>query len=145
MKVLALDIGEKRVGVAWGDTDTRIALPICVIEASDALSNSARFQSIIEDHRPELLVVGLPISLDGQENYQAEQVKQVAERIAETLCVPLVYQDERLTSTEAKRYLRKAGCTEREMRGKIDMLAASIILQAYLDSYQNERLGAIRN
>jgi putative Holliday junction resolvase len=131
MRVLALDIGEKRVGVAAGDTEAKIALPVCVLSAQDVLSAAPVFRNLIADHEPELLVIGLPLSLDGEENQQAKRARAVAERIAETTGIPLAYQDERLSSTEARRTLREAGCTEREMRGKIDMIAASFILRAY--------------
>jgi len=141
VKVLAFDIGEKRIGVASGDTSARIAFPVGVFETADLLSNSTVLQRLTEDHEPELLVVGLPISLNAQENQQVKRVKEVAESIAEQLGLPLVYQDERLTSVEAKRYFREAGYTEKEMRGKIDMIAASLILQAHLDTYQNDHPG----
>ncbi|MDR3036848.1 MAG: Holliday junction resolvase RuvX [Coriobacteriales bacterium] len=134
MKALALDIGEKRTGVAAGDTDAKIAIPISVIATKDVLTYASSFRRLVEDHEPELLVVGLPLTLGGEENQQTLWVREHAEHIAKTLGIPLVYQDERLTSTEAKRYLRQAGCTEREMRGKIDMVAASLLLRAYLDA-----------
>ena len=136
MKMLALDIGEKRVGIASGDTDAGIAMPVSVLSTSDVLSNSRGFQHLIQEQEPELLLAGLPLSLSGQENSQAETVRKFAENIAEMLNLPLVYQDERLSSVEAKRYFREAGYTERQMRGRIDMLAASLTLQAYLDSQQ---------
>jgi putative Holliday junction resolvase len=134
MKALALDIGEKRTGVAVGETDAKIAIPISVIATQDVLAYAPSFRRLVEDHEPELLVVGLPLTLGGGENQQTLWVRGHAERIAQTLDIPLVYQDERLTSAEAKRYLRQAGCTEREMRGKIDMVAASLLLRAYLDA-----------
>jgi putative Holliday junction resolvase len=133
LRVLALDIGEKRIGIAVGDTGTKIAIPISILRTEDVLHTTKPFKTILEDNEPELLLVGLPLSLDGEENQQTARVKALATTIAQTLDLPLVYQDERLSSVEAKRYLREAGCTEREMRGKIDMIAASLILQAYLD------------
>ncbi|MCL1847766.1 MAG: Holliday junction resolvase RuvX [Coriobacteriia bacterium] len=133
MKVLALDIGEKRIGIACGDTDTRVAVPLTTLQASEVLSNSAAFREIIEERQPGLLVIGLPISLDGTEQQQAKRVRKIAEKITKMLDLPLVFQDERLSSSEARRLLRESGCTEREMRGKIDMLAATYFLQAYFD------------
>ena len=131
MKVLALDIGEKRIGIACGDTVEAVALPLSTLQTADVLSGAAKFRAIIEEYEPGLLVIGLPVSLDGTEQQQAKKVRQVAEQIAKTLDLPLIYQDERLSSSEARRLLRESGCTEREMRGKIDMLAAAIFLQAY--------------
>jgi putative Holliday junction resolvase len=100
------------------------------------------FRRLIEEHEPEMLVIGLPLSLDGEENQQARRVRATAERIAEATGIPLVYQDERLSSAEARRALREAGCTEREMRGKIDMIAASLILRAYLDAASSGQVGS---
>jgi putative Holliday junction resolvase len=134
LRVLALDIGEKRVGIAAGDTDAKIAIPISVLNASDVLDHGKAFKNLVEDNEPELLLVGLPLSLSGEENQQTQQVRHCAQSIATKLDLPLAFQDERLSSIEAKRYLREAGCTEKEMRGKIDKIAASLILQAYFDA-----------
>jgi putative Holliday junction resolvase len=138
MRVLALDMGEKRVGVAIGDTDSKIAFPISTISAEETLAGGPAFQRLIEDYEPELLVVGLPLSLDGKENQQARRVRLLAESVAKRAGLPLVYQDERLSSVEARRTLREAGCTEREMRGKIDTIAASFVLRAYLEAASSE-------
>jgi putative Holliday junction resolvase len=131
-------MGEKRVGIATGDTDSKIAFPVSTISTEEVLANSPMFRRLIEDYEPELLVVGLPLSLDGSENQQARRVRVLAEGIAERTGIPLVYQDERLSSSEARRSLREAGCTEREMRGKIDTVAASFILRAYLEAVSSE-------
>jgi putative Holliday junction resolvase len=145
MKALALDIGEKRTGIASGDTDTRIALPVCVLNTHDILSGSADFKRLVQEVEPEFLVVGLPVSLDAQENRQAQQVRKIAENIAKTLDLPLIYQDERLSSAQARRYFREAGYTEKEMRGRIDMVAASLILQTYLDACISDPSGDARS
>ena len=134
MKILALDIGEKRTGVACGDTVSKIAIPTSTLNTADILKNPERLRAVAEEHEAELLLVGLPVSLDGQENSQAKRIRELAEAVAQILALPLVFQDERLSSAEAKRYLREAGYTERQMRGKIDMIAASLVLRTYLDS-----------
>ncbi|MDR1014450.1 MAG: Holliday junction resolvase RuvX [Coriobacteriales bacterium] len=140
MRVLALDIGERRVGVAGGDTASGVALPVATIETSGGqLADLPAFRRLVEDHGPKLLVVGLPLSLDGTEGAQAVRVRKVAGRLAERTGLPVVYQDERLTSVEAKRSLRQAGCTEREMRGKIDRVAASLILRAYFEAASRQK------
>jgi putative Holliday junction resolvase len=141
MRVVALDIGEKRVGVAAGDTDTKIATPISTITLDDLLTLTPIFRRIIEEHEPKLLVVGLPLSLSGEENQQATRVRTLAEQAAAATGLPIAYQDERLSSAEARRVLREGGCTEREMRGKIDMIAASLILRAYFDATSSGRAG----
>jgi putative Holliday junction resolvase len=142
VKVLALDIGEKRVGIAAGDTEAKIAIPVSTISASEVLSGGGAFRRVLNDYEPELLVVGLPLSLDGTEQQQAQRVRTAAERIAAACGLSVAYQDERLSSAEARRSLREAGWTEREMRGKIDMIAASLILRAYLDASEPEWAGS---
>jgi putative Holliday junction resolvase len=134
MRILALDIGEKRIGIAGADSRTKIAMPISTLPTADVLAAAHSFQRIIQDNEPELLLVGLPLSLDGQEHGQAERVREQAQRIADATGLPLCFFDERLTSAQAKRYLRENGFTERQMRGRIDMVAASLLLQAYIDA-----------
>jgi putative Holliday junction resolvase len=130
-----LDIGERRVGLAHGDTLSKTALPLCVLSVRGGqLAEHPGFRQVIADYEPELLVVGLPLSLDGGEGPQAKRVRRAAEVLAASTKLPIIYQDERLSSVEAKRSLREAGCTEREMRGKIDMVAAALILRSYLES-----------
>lgn len=131
---MALDIGSTRVGIAISDPGESIASPLCVLPASEVESNAASFRRVIEDWEPELLVCGLPYSLDGSEGPQARGIKKSAENISRLCGIPYVFTDERLSSQEAKRNLREEGKTEREMRGKIDMIAASLFLQAWLDA-----------
>ncbi|MDR3308040.1 MAG: Holliday junction resolvase RuvX [Coriobacteriales bacterium] len=133
MRILALDIGEKRTGIAVSDAAAKIATPISVLATSEVLANSTAFRRIIEDYEPGLLCCGLPLSLLGEENAQAAGTRETAQQVARQTGLPLVFQDERLSSTEAKRILRESGYSERTMRGKIDMIAASLVLQAYLD------------
>ena len=134
MRVFGLDIGEKRVGVAVSDPAGAVATPLCVLATSDVLSNSAPFRRILEDWEPELLICGLPKSLDGSEGPQASRIRQVADTISKSTGLSVVFVDERLSSREAKRILREEGYNEKSMRGKVDMIAASLFLQAYLDS-----------
>jgi putative Holliday junction resolvase len=138
MRVLCLDIGEKRVGIAAGDTATRIAFPVGMLAAEDVFAGGPTFRRALEDHEPDLLLIGLPLSLNGREDKQAQRVRELAERLAEQTGLPLVYQDERLSSAEARRVLQEAGCTQREMRGKIDAIAASLVLRAYLEAASSE-------
>lgn len=81
-----------------------------------------------------MVVSGLPLTMKGEMGPQAKQIKQIAQDIARRLNLPLEFSDERLSSSEAKRILREKGYSEREMRGKVDMIAASVFLQSWLDS-----------
>ena len=138
MRVLALDIGEVRIGLAVSDAAGRIATPLKVLPAKDVLGDGTEFRRIIEDWEIEQLVCGLPFTLAGEEGPQAASIKQKAACIAKARSLPLDFADERMSSQEAKRILREEGLDERAMRGKVDMIAASLFLQTWLDSHSNE-------
>ncbi|MDR2107876.1 MAG: Holliday junction resolvase RuvX [Coriobacteriales bacterium] len=133
MRYLALDIGEKRVGLAVSDASGRMASPLRVLSHAEVFSLAPPFRQLLEDYQPEMLVVGLPLSMDGRENSQAALVREQAEKIATAAGLPLRFVDERLSSAEARRVLRAGGLDARGMRGKTDKIAASLFLQAYLD------------
>ena len=133
MRVLALDIGEVRVGVAVSDPGERVASPICVLPTGEVLGNAKSFRMVLEDWEPELLLCGLPYTMAGEEGPQAARIREAAGRISRACGIPYEFTDERLSSREAKRSLREKGFDERAMRGKVDMIAASIFLQAWLD------------
>lgn len=133
MRVLGLDIGDKRTGIAVSDAEGRMAMPLVVVETKDALSSGAVLGRIIEDYEVELVVVGLPLTLEGEEGPQARHVRALADRMARFLRVPVEYTDERLSSAEASRRMRELGATDRSMRGSVDKVAASVFLQTYLD------------
>lgn len=134
MRVLALDIGEKRVGCALSDPCRRVASPLCVLPLEEVRQVAVTFRRILEDWEPTLLVVGLPKTLSGEEGAWATHIREYAEEIAERVALPLEYTDERLSSQEAKRILRAQGLSEKAMRGRVDMVAASLFLQSWLDA-----------
>lgn len=133
MRIMALDIGEVRVGIAISDPGERVASPICVLPTNEVLGNARSFRMAIEDWEPELLLCGLPYTLAGEEGPQAERIRKAAAQISAACGIPHEFTDERLSSQEAKRSLREKGYDERAMRGKIDMIAASLFLQSWLD------------
>lgn len=133
MIALALDIGEARVGVAVSDATGTLAMPVKVLPAQEVLGNARSFRYIIEDYEPDVLVCGRPETLAGEDGPQAQRVVEAAEKIARATGLPLEFIDERLSSREAKRILREQGLSEREMRGKVDSVAASLFLQTWLD------------
>lgn len=136
MRVLALDIGEVRVGIAVSDPTGRVASPVTVLPAQEVLAHAATFRRVLEDWEPELLVCGLPRTLAGEEGPQAERIRAQAEKIARSCGLPLEFEDERLSSAEAKRILKEQGLSERAMRGKVDSVAAGLFLQSWLDARQ---------
>ena len=141
MRILALDIGRKRTGIAVSDATGSVASPVKVLPSEEVFSSARSFRRILEDYEPELLVAGLPVSLDGSVNEHAGWVREMAEKVAEAAALPLELADERLSSAEAKRAMREQGMSERDMRGKLDMVAASLFLQSYLDA-RNAKPGA---
>lgn len=134
MRVLALDIGEVRVGIAVSDPGERVASPICVLPAQEVVSCAKTFRRVLEDWEPELLLCGLPYTLAGEEGPQAARIRKAADAISAACGIPHEFVDERLSSAEAKRSLREKGLSEKQMRGKVDMIAASVFLQAWLDA-----------
>lgn len=136
MVALALDIGEARVGIAVSDASGRLAMPVKVLPAAEVLGNARSFRYLIEDYEPDVLVCGCPETLSGEDGPQARRVMDAARKIADLTGLPLEFVDERLSSREAKRILREQGLSERDMRGKIDSVAASLFLQTWLDRRQ---------
>lgn len=136
MVALALDIGETRIGIAASDRSGRVASPVKVLPAAEVIGLAKSFLYIVEDYEPDVLVSGRPMTMAGERGLQAERVEAQAQKIADALDLPLYFEDERLSSAEAKRILREQGLSEKQMRGKVDMIAASLFLQSWLDSRQ---------
>lgn len=134
MRALALDIGEVRVGIAVSDASGRVASPVKVLPANEVLAHARSFRYVLEDYEPDVLVCGRPLTLAGEPGPQAERLEAQARQIAAACDLPLEFADERLSSAQAKRILREQGMSEREMRGKVDMVAASLFLQSWLDA-----------
>jgi putative Holliday junction resolvase len=142
MRIMALDIGEKRIGIAISDPQERVASPLVVLDAVQVERGEKPFTRLLEDWEPELFLCGLPLTLNGEEGPQAQRVRKVAQAISARFLIPIEFTDERLSSREAKRILREEGLDERSMRGKIDMIAASVFLQAWLDEKASDNADA---
>ena len=134
MRVLALDIGEKRIGVAVSDPSGTVATPVTVLDAPKVLGDGRELVRLVEDYEAELVLVGLPLSMDGNEGPQAKRVRSAAARLAGFLRVPVEFADERLSSAQASKAMQATGASSREQRGRVDMVAASLFLQSYLDA-----------
>lgn len=117
------------------DPQARIASPVCVLPSAEVEVCASSFRRVLEDWEPDLLVAGLPRTLSGEEGPQAQHIRDRAEKIAKCCGLPLEFVDERLSSQEAKRTLHDLGYDEKKMRGKVDMIAASLFLQTWLDSH----------
>lgn len=141
MRIMALDIGDVRTGIAVSDPSEMLASPICVLPSVEVVSSSKSFVRVLDDWEPELLLCGLPLTLAGENGPQADHIREMAAVISKNTDLPVEFTDERMSSADAKRKLREMGYDEKTMRGKVDMIAASIFLQSWLDrrSMQNER------
>lgn len=134
MRVLGLDMGSTRIGVAVSDPYGRIASPLVVLDARNPAQAVRELSHLVEDYEIEQLVVGLPLTLAGEEGPQAMEVRRAAEPLGVTLGVPLAYHDERNSSNEARRSMREAGMSDKDQRGSLDKVAAAIVLQGWLDA-----------
>ena len=120
------------------DPAERVASPVCVLPANEVAQCASSFRRVLEDWEPELLVAGLPLTLSGEEGPQADRIRSIAGQVSAQTGLPIEFADERLSSREAKRILHEKGYSEKQMRGKVDSIAASLILQAWLDARRNQ-------
>jgi putative Holliday junction resolvase len=143
VRILALDIGEKRIGVAVSDPSGSVATPLVVLDATKVLGDGRDLIRLVDEYEARLVVVGLPLSMDGSEGPQAVSVRRSAKRLAGFLRVPVEFADERLSSAQASKAMGESGVSVRQARGSVDMVAAAIFLQSYLDARRNgEQIGA---
>ncbi len=132
--VLAFDFGEKRIGVATGETLLGSAHPLMVIRAE---SNDDRFAAIgklIAEWQPEQLVVGLPTHADGTPHEMTRLASKFAERLQRRFALPVAFADERLTSLDAEARLRETGRNAKTAKPLLDAVAAQLILQTWFES-----------
>ena len=133
-RVMALDLGERRIGVAVSDPTRMLARSLCVLERRSRAEDFAAIAELVREHQVGLVIVGLPRSLDGMMGPQARRVQRYANALAEVLSVPLILWDERLSTSSAEQLMIEAGRPARKRRQRIDAVAAAVILQDYLDA-----------
>ena len=131
--VLAFDFGTRWIGVAVGDTETRLANPLGMFEAAGASRCMAEVETLVREWRPERLVVGLPLAMDGSEHDMTRRARRFARQLQARFRLPVDLADERLSSATAEAHLRETGRGGREHKNAAHALAATIILQSYLD------------
>jgi len=134
MRVLALDHGEKRIGVAVSDELRMTAQPLEFIPAEPFARFLARLKEIITQKEVGLILVGMPRNMDGSYGPAALKVQEFVAVLNGAIAVPIKTWDERLTSVQANRFLIQAGLRREQRRSKVDRMAAAILLQSYLDA-----------
>ncbi|MGH2740125.1 MAG: Holliday junction resolvase RuvX [Actinomycetota bacterium] len=132
-RVLALDVGEARIGVAVSDPDRRVAVPAGAIRVVGGPQDLRAVAAIVREQEATEVVVGHPLTLSGDRGPAARRAEEFADGLRAFLEVPIRLHDERLTTVEAERDLRDAGVTGPERRRVIDQAAATLILRGYLD------------
>ncbi len=158
-RLMALDVGMARIGVAISDATGFLASPYTTLHVTrDEAQTWKAIQHLIDETEAEGLVIGLPISLDGEIHSQGERVQEFAERLKEHVTIPYTFWDERLSTVEAERLLGERGEAEqgkqrkangrkrvqakrRRRRQEVDALAAAVILQEYLDQHVSKTRG----
>jgi putative Holliday junction resolvase len=135
VRALGIDLGEVRVGVAVSDSDGRVATPIEVlIRSGDRQRDHRSIAELVEEWEAELVVVGVPYSLDGTVGPAAQRMLEEIRELGDALSVRVETYDERLSTVTAERNLMEQNLDARKRRAVVDMVAASVILQGWLDA-----------
>lgn len=129
-----IDYGDVRIGFAISDAGRTIASPLENYTRRGADQDARRFRRLVEEEDVALFVVGLPVHLDGRESPKSQQARHFGQWLTETTGVPVEFFDERFTSVEAEDFLLAADLTRKRRKARRDMLAAQIMLAAYLES-----------
>jgi putative Holliday junction resolvase len=134
MRILALDHGTKRIGVAVSDETKTIAQPLEYISAEPFADFLARLKQLLVEKEIDLVLIGLPRNMDGSYGPAALKAREFAAVLQSTVGLPLQTWDERLTTAQAQRFLIEGGVRRKDRKEKVDKTAAAILLQSYLDS-----------
>ena len=133
-RILALDLGKKRIGLALSDALGITAQGLPTLQRTRIREDLAALQKLVVDHGVSLILMGNPIHMSGREGRQAEYTREFAERLGEQTGVEIRYWDERLTSVEANRVLKQSGISIEKRAKAVDRLSAVILLGSFLDS-----------
>ena len=139
MRVLGLDIGSKRIGIAISDAEGNIAFPAGRIDRQGRQKDLEALRALIRERGVERVVVGLPKHMDGREGVEARAARDFAADLSRVAKLPVDTLDERWTTVEAERVLRESGRRGKKKRDVVDSVAASIILDTYLALRRNEQ------
>ena len=134
VRIIGLDYGEKRIGVAVSDEMGMIAQPVAVVVRQNRKRDLESIAALVEKYSPEKIVVGYPVRLDGSEGIQCQKVNRFAAILASRLQLPIIRWDETFSTKEAEEILMRSYMKREKRKEVVDKLAASIILQDYLKS-----------
>ena len=135
MRALGVDLGEKRIGIAVSDSNGKVATPLQVIIRSKSIKQDhKKICELVDEWEADIVVVGMPYSLNGSKGLAAKTVEKEVKELSSALEVPVATQDERLTTATAAKELAIQGLDSKKQRKVIDQVAASVILQSWLDN-----------
>lgn len=132
MRYLAIDLGDKRTGLALGDDITRLVSPVKVLDVPRGPLLLEALVKAVDEQRPDAVVIGLPINMDGTEGPAARSIREFAACLAEKVSIPVHFQDERLSSYAAEQHLNQSGRTRKQKKELRDALAACEVLNDFL-------------
>ena len=133
-RIAGIDFGTVRVGIALTDPRRTLASPLETYRRGDRQQDATRFRRLVAEEDVRLFVVGLPVHLDGRESQKSREARQFGQWLAETTGVPVEFFDERFTTSEAHGLLTDAQLRGRRRKERLDMLAAQVMLSAYLEA-----------
>ena len=137
MRIMALDVGSRTIGVACSDALYMTAQGVETIRRTSWAKDFERLLQLINDYEVEEIVVGMPRTMNGTKGERAEKTEEFVERLKEVTTLPITYWDERLSTVMAERSLIAADVSRRKRKAVIDKMAAVVILQGYLDRRQH--------
>jgi putative Holliday junction resolvase len=136
MRILALDPGSKRIGVAVSDETKTIAQPLEWIPAEPFAGFLARLNQLIAEKEIDLILIGLPRNMDGSHGPAAQKAEAFAAVLRNAILVPIKMRDERLTTLQANKIMIQGKVRRDKRKDKVDKMAAALLLQSYLDAGQ---------
>jgi putative Holliday junction resolvase len=137
-RVLGLDLGDVRIGVAISDPERRLAVPLGTVQVGRPPGEMRAIADLVNENDVTVVVIGEPISLDGVRRERATHAANFADALRAMLPVPVALHDERFSTTQAERSLRDAGVSGKRRRSVVDAAAAQVILQSWLDGQRSE-------
>ena len=138
MRLLGLDLGSKRIGVAVSDEMGWTAQGLCVLNRHGGKRDLENIARLVQEQQSQAVVLGLPLNMDGSEGDQARRAREFGEKLKEHIKLPVHLWDERLTTWEAEGILKEAGVKGPKRKLVVDKVAATLILKSYLQARENE-------
>jgi putative Holliday junction resolvase len=129
---LGLDLGHVRIGVALTDSLGMTAQPLSVLRSAGTQKDIIAIGELVDEHEASQVIVGLPLNMDGTDSAQTRKIREFTLKLSQRLSVPVFFIDERLTSRQAERMMRESGVKSKNQRGKVDQVAAALLLESAL-------------